>query len=202
MKATILVLTIIITTSIAEADCLACWELRKVEITLKNGESRTGFVRWNEAWLNETIKNWKELRNAFPENFMALHRSKPGQNIYLLTKLTTVKNDSVKEFKAITKEDQLIIQPDEITTITEFDKDLKKYEGAGEIPVYTREELIKLNTNPYATYQYVGPVSDAYFLSYNKKVTRQQLKEISENNELESDELTRMGVIMVTVGYD
>ncbi|HMG89830.1 MAG TPA: hypothetical protein VK589_07215 [Chryseolinea sp.] len=189
-------------TSIAKADCLACWELRKVEITLKNGETRTGFVFWNEAWLDETIENWKELRNKFPENFMALHRSKPGQNIYLLTKLTTVKNDSLQEFKAITKEDQLGIRPDEVTVITELDQGLKKYEGAGKIPVYTLEELNKLNTNPYATYQYEGAVSDDFFLSYNKKITRQQLKKISENNEIGPDELTKMGVIIVTIGYD
>ena len=192
----------LITNSVAKADCLACWELRKVDVILKNGETRTGFVYWNESWLDEATKNWRELKNKFPENFIEYHRSRPQQKFHLLTKLTTVKNDSIFEFLATTNEDQQIILTDEILKMFEIDKGSKKYQGAGDIPMFTPEELRRLKTNPYATYLSSGPVSDICIFSYNKKVTRQQLKKISENNEIKPEELTKMGVITVTMGYD
>jgi len=202
MRTTLFLLTIFIITSVAKADCLACWELRKVNVILKNGETKTGFVYWNESWLDGTTKNWKELKNRFPVNFIEYHRSRPQQKFHLLTKLTTVKNDSLFGFKAITKEDQQAIQTEDIQKMVELDKDSKKYQGAGDIPIYTLEELKQLMTNPYATYLSSGPVSDTYFLSYNKKIARQQLKEISETNEIKPDELTKMGVLIVSIGYD
>lgn len=202
MRTALFLLTIFLTTSVAKADCLACWELRKVNVILKNGETKTGFVYWNESWLDETTKNWKELKNKFPDNFIEYHRSRPQKTFHLLTKLTTVKNDSLSGFKAITKDDQQAILTEDIQKMIELDKDSKKYQGAGDIPIYTLEELKKLNTNPNATYLSSGPVSDIYFLSYNKKVTRQQLRKISEDNEIKPDELTKMGVLIVNIGYD
>jgi hypothetical protein len=170
------------------------------ERVLKNGKIKEGYVFWNESWLSETVKNWVELRNKFPENFIEYNLKR--NEIYLLTKLTIVKNDSLSEFKAITKEDEQIIQIDEILKIIEIEKDSVKYQGAGDIPRYTQVELDKLNTNPFATYQYNGSTSDEYFLSYNKKVTRQHLKKISESNEINREELIEMGVIVVSIGFD
>jgi len=48
---TLLVLLLLINVSLAMADCLACWELRKVEVVLKSGQRMVGFVHWNESWL-------------------------------------------------------------------------------------------------------------------------------------------------------
>jgi hypothetical protein len=204
VRIVLFLLTSVLTSTTVKADCLACWELRKVEIILKNGESKTGFVHWNESWLNEKVKNWKELRNKFPENLLECYRNSPdNREILVLTKLTTVKNDSLIEFKATTEKDQFRISVDEIVKMVELEKNLEKYQGAGSIPIYTQAELDSLKTNPYATYQMDISVSDVYFLSYNKDIKRQQLREISESDYWpEKEELAKKGVIIITLGYD
>ena len=200
----LLLFLIILSPITARADCLACWELRKVEIILKVGETRTGFILWNEAWLNDKVNNWKQLKDRFPESVLEYYRSLPSdREILVLTKLATVSNDSLAEFKAVMIGDQLKIPVDEILKIVEIDKDLDRYQGAGSIPIYTQAELEMLNTNPYATYQEQGIVSDTYFLSYSKQIKRQQLKEISESDYRERKEaLAESGVIIVTIEWD
>src|SRR5688572_1750772 len=90
IRMVLFLLAIILASTTVKADCLACWELRKVEITLKNGETKTGFVQWNDSWLNEKVENWKELRNKFPENLLECYRSSPNnREILVLTKLMT-----------------------------------------------------------------------------------------------------------------
>src|SRR5687767_9321956 len=112
-----LITTIIFLFSIesATADCLACWQLRKVEIKLNDRSKKIGFVYWNEAWLNGNLKNWEQWTNRFPDSFLELHRTRPEQKIRMLTKLFTIKNDSLFEFKVTTKKHQLEIDVRDVT---------------------------------------------------------------------------------------
>jgi hypothetical protein len=197
------ILTFVLVVNSAMADCLACWELRKVEVVLTNGSKKIGFVYWNEAWLNENLKNWEKWANKFPESFVELHRTTPNQKVHMIRKLFTVKNDSLFEFKVTTKEDLVQFDINQIKEIKEIDKDSKKYQGAGIISVYTQEEIQILNTNPFATYREEDSVSDTYFLSYKKGVDRKHLKKISEVTYAEQEsELKRNGVLLVTISYD
>jgi hypothetical protein len=203
MKKTITLLLILIASTIVKADCLACWELRKVEITLTNGEIMTGFVRWNESWV-VLLEDWKVWKNNFPQSLIHYHKSIPNnQDILVLTKLTNVKNDSLFEFKATTEKDQFIIRPEEIDRIVEIDEESKRYQSAGGIPVYTETELETLNKNPYAAYHKDIGVADVYFLSYNKRINKQMLQEYSKSEYwTKKDELSMKGVIIVILSYD
>jgi hypothetical protein len=185
------------------ADCLACWQLRKVEVKLNDGSKKIGFVYWNEAWLNGNLKNWEKWTNKFPESFLELHKTRPEQKIHLLTKLFTIKNDSLFEFKVTTKKHQLEFDVKDVKSIIEIDKESKKYEGAGEIQVYSEDDIQILNSNPFATYTVNISVADVYFLSYNKDMDRRKLKTISEDKYYAQEvELRIKGVLLVTMNYD
>jgi hypothetical protein len=191
----------------AKADCLACWELRKVEIILKNGDTLKGFVQWNEAWIPDI-----EWQNRFPQSLLYYYDSLPYQDSILVhTQILTVKNDSLSEFIA-TKRDFLIkVHPNQIISITELNKESKKHVGAGDILLFTQEELDKLNTNPYSIYSENVHVADNYYLSYNTEIDRLDLKklvnDLAESNPFKEypqklDELKRHGVIIVSISYD
>jgi hypothetical protein len=185
------------------ADCLACWQLRKVEIRLNESSTKTGFVYWNESWLYGNLKNSEKWANRFPENFLEWHRTRPEQKIHMLTKLFTIKNDSLFEFKVTTIAHQLEIDVKDIIGIIEIDKESKRYEGAGYIPVFSEAEIKILNSNPFATYTINISVADVYFLSYNKDIDRKKLKVISEDKYFgEESELKKKGVLFVTINYD
>jgi hypothetical protein len=194
-------LLFLIDVSLAMADCLACWELRKVEVSLKSGQRMVGFVHWNESWLY-VIPNWKKFENKFPENFLEYVRNKPQKQMLLLTKLTTIKNDSLFEFKAITPNDEIFIKTDDVKSIVELEKDAPKYQGAGSLPKYSQEVINMLKTNPYATYHKDIGVADFYYLSYHLAVNRRRLKEISEENNDNEERLAKLGVILVAMSYD
>lgn len=185
------------------ADCLACWELRKVEIKLNDGSKKIGFVFWNEAWLNGNLENWEKWTNRFPDSFLAFHKTTPEQKIRMLTKLFTIRNDSLFEFKVTTKEHQFEFDAKDVMAIVEIDKESKKYKGAGDLQVYTEEDIQILNSNPFATYTVDISVADVYFLSYNKDIGRRKLRKISEERYYaQQEELRKNGVLIVTIGYD
>jgi hypothetical protein len=199
MRRVLYTLVIVMVACMAKADCLACWELIKVDVVLKNGQTMHGYVYWNESWIGGDLEYHKLWINKFPQSYLEVHR-KSKSPVYLVTKLTTIKNDSLFEFQAITKADQRAIQISDVSKITEI-KGAKRYQGAGELPTYTLSEMKRLNTNPYATYHEEGPVSDAYFMSYDPKITRQQIKALIDGN-MDRRKLPAMGIIEVSIGFD
>lgn len=199
-------LSFLFISNLAQADCLACWELRKVRIVLTNDSVRTGYVYWNEAWLGSNLKDWETWKNRFPESMVALYKITPERKIHMILKLFTVKNDSLFEFNVTTKAHQVELYVNQIRGIEELDKTAKKYEGAGPLPVYSLEEIKLLNTNPFAFYRLEDSVSETYYLSYNKEITRKQLKEmITETNpdrEAVDAILKRKKILIVDIFFD
>jgi hypothetical protein len=207
----ILFITLIIAISFdtAKADCLACWELRKVEITLNTGDKITGFVKWNEAWLNGEMLKWQ---NKFPESLVPYYNSLNYKlEILVIKELIPVNNDSLtklldKDLKLIaTKKENLIkLDHKQIKSVIEFDKSTIHLQGAGDISVFTQDEFDKLNTNPYAIRQIDNlPTCVIYFLSYNAKITNKQMKEINEYNCWKlSKDYAKQGVIMIVINGD
>ena len=73
---------------------MACWILRKVEITINNGDRITGFVQWNEAWL--TGNEMQKWQNKFPESLVPYYQSLNYKLEILVVKdLILVRNDSL-----------------------------------------------------------------------------------------------------------
>ena len=209
MRLLFFILIAILNINNLKADCTACWELRKVEITLNNGDNIVGFVKWNDAWWNgDNIKKWA---GKFPESFVPYYQSlNYNFEILVIKELIPVANDSLnlligtKNKLIATKQENLTkLDYKQIKSVIEIDKNSEHFQGAGSISVYTQEELDKLNTNPYATHYVDGVTADVYFLSYNPEITREQMKELglyTYGNLCEA--YSKKGVIMVMISFD
>jgi hypothetical protein len=186
-----------------KGDCLACWELRKVEITCTNGKTLTGYVQWNESWL-VLMPDYKVWQNRFPESYVPYYSQFKHQcDIFLYKQVFPVKNDSIREFIATKKECMVKFDIKQIKSIREIDKDKKKYTGADELPVFTQAEINRLRTNPIAMKVVDQGVADIIFLSYNPSITGKQLSTIDEQNYEQKKVLLKgKGVICYSLGYD
>jgi hypothetical protein len=187
----------------AKADCLACWEQRKVEIILSTGDTLTGYVAWNEAWLEDT-PGGEQWKNKFPESLVAFYRNIPNhKDLMLIQKLIPVKNDSIDLFFATQKEFIKFVDLKQVKSIRELEVDTVKYQGAGKIPVFTQTEFDRLKTNPVAILEIEEPVSDTFLLSYSPLVTKEVLNSIHNSRiDKNTDEMKQKGIIVYTIAYD
>jgi len=197
-----LLIIIIMSFNTAQADCATCWELRKVEITMTSGQKVTGYIKWNEAWLNDVVDTavWK---NRFPESVLPYYQ-KLGYTyeLELFTEIFIIKNDSIDEFIATKAESQGNLDYTKIKSVRELDKEAKIYHGAEEILIFTQIDIDRLKNNPYATYYYDASFFGTFFLSYNKAITRAELERINEDNyQRMVTDLKGKGVVVYTVGY-
>lgn len=186
----------------AKADCPACWELRKVEITLNNGEIITGYVKWNESWLNDVLDTavWK---NRFPESLLPYYQNLGYKwDLEFITELFIIKNDSIEEFLATKAESTGNLDYTKIKSVRELDVQAKKYRGMDEIQILGQKDIDRLKTNPVAVFYYDAGVFGTYFLSYNPAITHKVLSTINEENyQRKVDEMKAKGVIVYSFGY-
>ncbi|MTI41729.1 hypothetical protein [Fulvivirga lutimaris] len=196
MKSIFIMVLLCLSPKLVHADCLACWSLRNVEISLANGDTISGFIYWNDQWVNST------KQNQFPKNLLEFHRDKGDSVFTLLKEVKTINNDSISEIKAINEDDKLLIRVEQVIAIKEINKDDDIYWGAGELNTFTLEEINKLNTNPISFFHKEIPVTDIYYLSYNSEINKKKLIELSELSNQTHISYESMGVIIITVNYD
>jgi len=186
----------------AKADCPACWELRKVEITMKSGEIITGYVKWNELWLNDVLDTtvWK---NRFPESLLPYYENLGYKwDLEFITELFIIKNDSIDEFIATKAECTGNLDYTKIKSVRELDASAKKYHGIDEIQILSQKDIDRLKSNPVAVFYYDSGVFGTYFLSYNPAITFKVMSGINaENYTRKVDELKLKGVIVYSFGY-
>jgi len=186
----------------AKADCPACWELRKVEITMKSGEIITGYVKWNELWLNDVLDTtvWKK---RFPESLLPYYENLGYKwDLEFITELFIIKNDSIDEFIATKAECTGNLDYTKIKSVRELDAAAKKYHGIDEIQILSQKDIDRLKSNPVAVFYYDSGVFGTYFLSYNPAITFKVMSGINaENYTRKVDELKLKGVIVYSFGY-
>lgn len=186
----------------AKADCPACWELRKVEITMNTGQIITGYVKWNEIWLNDVLDTavWK---NRFPESLLPYYQNLSYKwDLEFITELFIIKNDSIDEFIATKAESTGNLDYTKIKSVRELDVSAKKYHGIDEIQILTQKDIDRLKTNPLAVFYYDSGIFGTYFLSYNPAITAKVLSGINEQNYQKMvTDLKAKGVIVYTFGY-
>lgn len=202
MKHLFILFIVLLGYNAAKADCLSCWELRKVEITLKSGSMITCYIKWNEAWLNGVVDTsvWK---NRFPESLVAYYENLGYKwDLEVYEEIYLIKNDSINPFVATKPEKTGALDYEKINTIRELDQDGKIYRGMGEILAFTQEEINKMMTNPLAVFYFDSAYYSTWFLNYNKYVTAEEFSKITVDNIKEkTSELKKKGVIVFTFGY-
>ena len=188
--------------STSRAECIACWELRKVEITLNSGQIINGYVKWNELWLNGVLDTavWK---NRFPESLLPYYQNLEYKwDLEFITELHIISNDSISEFIATTAVAIGNLDYTKIKSVRELDPGAKKYHGVDDIMILTQAEIAKLKTNPVAVYYYEGALFTTCFISYNPAINHKTFSLINEDNYAgKVDELRAKGVIVYTIAY-
>ena len=202
MKHLFILLIALLGYNAAKADCPSCWELRKVEITLKSGSMIACYIKWNESWLDGVVDTavWN---NRFPESLVAYYENLGYKwELEIYEEIYLIKNDSINPFVATKPEKTGALDYEKIKAIKEVDQDGKIYRGMGEILTFTQEEISKMMTNPFAVFSFDTAYFSTWFLSYNKYITAQELSKINEDNLREkTSELKKKGVIVYTFGY-
>ena len=202
MKPLFILLIALLGYNAAKADCPSCWELRKVEITLKSGSLITCYIKWNESWLNGVVDTaiWK---NRFPESLVAYYENLEYKwELEVYEEIYLIKNDSINPFVATRPERTGALDYEKIKAIKELDQDGNIYRGRGEILTFTQEDISKMMTNPFAVFYFDSAYYSTWFLSYNKYITAQELSKINADNLKEkTSELKKKGVIVYTFGY-
>ena len=169
---------------------------------MTSGETVSGYIKWNETWLNDIIDTtiWK---NKFPESVLPYYQ-KLGftYELELFTEIFIIKNDSIDEFIATKPECQGNLDYTKIKSVRELDKGAKIYHGAEEILIFSQRDIDRLKTNPYSTFYYDSSLFGTNFLSYNKAITRNEFSKINEDNyDRMVADFKAKGVIVYTVGY-
>lgn len=202
MKHLFILLIALLGYNAAKADCFSCWELRKVEITLKSGSMITGYIKWNDSWLNGVVDTavWK---NRFPESLVAYYENLGYKwDLEIYEEIYLIKNDSINPFVVTKPEKTGALDYEKIKTIRELDPDGKIYRGMGEILTFTQDEISKMMTNPFAVFYFDSAYYSTWFLSYSKYITAHELSKINADNLKEkTSELKKKGVIVYTFGY-
>jgi len=159
MKRIFIFLVLAIGFTVANAQCISCWELRKVEITMKTGQSITGYVKWNEVWLNGVLDTavWK---NRFPESLLPYYENLGYKwDLEFITEIFVIRNDSIPEFYATKAVSTGNLDYTKIQSVRELDKGSENYHGVGDIQIFSQAEIDKLKRNPVAVLFYTS----AYF---------------------------------------
>jgi hypothetical protein len=195
----------ILSFNFANASCLACWEQRKVEIILTNGETLTGYVQWNDLWVEDSIKFPRSLLIHFKrmdEN--PLTKNSPDRiKLLLIERFIDVKNDSILPFFCTKEEWIHTVDYTKILSIKELENDEVVRDGAGDVPVLTKQEIDKLKTNPLLVVRIDHSVAETCLLSYDPAITREMLtpKMYQDYRELVAA-LNSKDVIAYTVSFD
>lgn len=149
------------------ADCLACWQLYGVTITMRDGQILEGHIVWNHSWYQTNEKD-------FPRNILKLENRMKELKYYY----------DIQSIKYPIEGLKVSAGPIKMLPLRNIAKiELRKsihdgYGGAGDIPEVRKRWVKALQTRkPVTIYETSGGLSDIFFLSYNKAIT----KEVWEN---------------------
>jgi hypothetical protein len=147
------------------ADCIACFQLKGVEVILKDGRIVTGHMPWNDSWVAVRTKTKKK----FPDIVFEL--GKTG-SVSVYTHLKSIKypiNGVVATQKPlripISDVKQLIAKPGGFEGV----------DGATRLPVVSERIADLLQTPPEAFCTWDANVADVYWVSYNKNIPKAQI---------------------------
>lgn len=172
---------------------------------MTTGDTLTGYVQWNDLWVEDTIKFPRSLLIRYKrmdEN--PLTKNSPHRiKLLLIERFIDVKNDSIQPFFCTKEEWIHAIDYTKILSIKELENDEVKREGAGDVPVLTQQEIDKLKTNPLLVVRIDYSVCETWLVCYDPAITREMLtpKEYQDHRELVAA-LKSKDVIAYTISFD
>lgn len=184
------------------ADCLACFELKGVQVTMKDGQKHTGYVGWNPAWFTSREKS------KFPDTL--LNRESwgpyPRESIPLYRKVYTIRFP-VTALVTGTR-DSLTLRFSDVDTMSAKPMEHDGYQGAGGLPVLSLTAIRLLSESmPFASIKQDAEVVDHYLISFNPDIDETELLEIYDKLKKwitpeKMKELEESRIIFYSVAYD
>jgi hypothetical protein len=184
------------------ADCLSCFVLRSVRITLKNNRTLEGYIQWHGAAYKQNAvfprcildrDDWiAEYSGNVPIRFYSnLYKIK-----YPIANVVTRSGDTTTVALA------------EISTIDTLLLSLDGIEGASSVQTLSDTAIHLLSsTKPLYFYKKDTGVSDDYLLSYNRNIGVVELEKMltklwAGDKKYGIENLEKMGVLFLVISYD
>ncbi len=184
------------------ADCLACFELKGVQVTMKDGQKYSGYVGWNPAWFTSREKS------KFPETLLSRESwgPYPRESIPLYRKVYTIRFPMTA---LVTRNrDLLTLRFSDVETMSAKPMEHDGYQGAGGLPVHSLMAIRLLSeSKPYASIKQDADVADHYLISFNPEIDEPKLRKIYDDikNWLTNEkikELEESRIIFFSLAYD
>ena len=171
----ILMIGISLRANYVRADCLACFELKGVQIEMKNGNTHRGYVPWNPVW-------FKERENAkFPDSLLSSEswQYTPLEALRLYTRVYKVKHPL--PILVTTSTDSITLSLSDIKKIVPAPQEHDGYQGASGLPALSQTAIRLLSEEePYALLKDDSGVTDIYLISFNQNIDTEKLKQIHD----------------------
>ena len=188
--------------SFLHADCLACFELKGVLVTMKDGQKYSGYVGWNHAWFASREKS------KFPDTL--LNRESwgpyPRKSIPLYKKVYTIRFPITA--LVTTTSDLLTLRFSDVETMSAKPMEHDGYQGAGGLPVLSLTAIRLLSeSKPYASIKQDADVADHYLISFNPEIDEPKLRKIYDDIKMwltneKIKELEESRIIFFSLSYD
>ncbi len=185
------------------ADCIACWELKYIRITLNNEKVIEGYFRWNEVWPKVFNKENKELNTFYQE--VVVYKNYIGQkNLILYNQIYQI--ESPLTFFALYTTTDLVdtVNIENIKSIEIINLNEKSIVAAGDITDLEINSKKLLKKTPISFYHDEGICGETFFLSYNDRINEDSLKQISKTRDcwLKRKYYEEQNVILITNSWD
>ncbi len=161
--------------------CMACFQLRGVEIILDDGRIVKGYIAWNDEW----VTVFTNTKKKFPD-IIFLREDRDVVSVY--THLRTIKFP-IKGIVAT--KDPMVIRIPEIKRLVAKPGAFEGMAGATRLPLVSERiaRLLQMPPEGYCTYD--ASVADVYWVSYNKNITKAQIDCLCEK---QAEEVTDCGI--------
>lgn len=187
--------------NMVQADCLACFELKGVQIELKNGRMHRGYVQWNFVW-------FKERENArFPDSLLSSEswQYPPLEFVRLYKEVYKVEHPL--PVLVTTSTGTINIALSDIKKMVPAPQELDGYQGAAGLPFLSQTAIRLLSEGePYALLKDDSGVADVYLISFNQDITLDKLRQIHAGlKSISPQEVTKLEesqVIHLSIPYD
>jgi hypothetical protein len=158
------------------ADCLACFELKGVQATMKDGQKHSGYVGWNHAWFTSREKS------KFPDTLLSRESwgPCPRESIPLYRKVYMIRFPMTA--LVTKKRDLLTLRFSDVETMSAKPMEHDGYQGAGGLPVLSLTAIRLLSeSKPHASIKQDADVADHYLISFNPEIDEPKLREIYDD---------------------
>lgn len=199
IKKAVLIFSLCLLLTEGKADCLACWILEPVEVQLKNNTTKTGYLMWNDQWLNDPSAD-----ESFDKKIKNYH-SEPGRGYLVLYEQVYQLGGHLPCEGVVTTESLIdSISIEMVRSVKQLPHKGEKISGAGLITTLQKQSIELLKNKPSCFYISESTVSETYFLSYDSETDVSQLQEISETSDywLKRKSFEKQGIIIIMIAWD